>query len=446
MMEVKDCKDLYLSQFTRWEELGTCQCPGWLLPLRKAAIARFAERGFPTTRDEPWRFTNVSPIANTAFFLPTENPSSVTLNERDALCVGERTALLVFVNGCFAPELSTRSALPDGVTVKSLSEAMAGEDLCLEQHLTRYARFQDHAFVALNTALMTDGALIHVSPHVIVDTPIQLLYISTPEKDATATFPRNLIVAEANSQLSIVETFVGFEGARTFTNAVTEMVAGDSAAIDHYKVQREAQEAFHIGMACIHQNDHSRVSSMTVSLGGALVRNEIHVVLDGEGADCTLNGLSMVRGSQHVDNHLCVEHAKPHGSSREYFKNVLDDRARGVFSGRIVVAQDAQKTDAKQTNMTLLLSEEARVESRPQLEIYADDVKCTHGATIGQVDEEAIFYLQSRGVSRSSARSILVYAFARECVSWVRWTPLRTQLESLLTAFLSHGERFREAL
>jgi Fe-S cluster assembly protein SufD len=332
------------------------------------------------------------------------------------------------------------------VQVISLGSAMQAGSGVVERHVGRYVDYEDQAFAALNTALMEDGALIHIRKDAVVEQSIHLLFVSTTKGAKQVTHPRNLIVAEANSQATIVESYVGLNGDAYFTNAVTELVAGENAVLDHYKIERESVAAFHIATLRIHQERNSNVTSHAVSLGGALVRNDIHTVLDGEGCECTLNGLYMIVGSQHVDNHLLVDHAKPHCNSRENFKGILDQNSRGVFSGRIIVRQDAQKTDAKQSNMSLLLSEGAQVESKPQLEILADDVKCTHGATIGQISEEAIFYLRSRGISEEAARSLLVYAFAQERVEQIRIDALRTQLEALLFAKLQQGELLREAL
>jgi Fe-S cluster assembly protein SufD len=258
------------------------------------------------------------------------------------------------------------------------------------------------------------------------------LFVATGGDRATATHPRNLIVIESNAQASVVESYVALADGAYFTNPVTEIVAGDNAIVRHYKVERESAQAYHIAAQQLQQLRTSSVSSHNVSIGGAIVRNDVNTRLDGEGAHCTLYGLSTIHGAQHVDNHLIVDHAQPHCDSREFYKGVYDDRSRGVFSGRIIVREGAQKTDAKQTNQTLLLSRDAQVDSKPQLEIFADDVKCTHGATIGQVSEDAVFYLRSRGVSADAARNLLVYAFAREIVATIRLDSLRATLDALL--------------
>ena len=293
---------------------------------------------------------------------------------------------------------------------------------------------------------MEDGAFVYVPKGKVVVEPIHLLFLTTASERALVTHPRNLIVAEPSSQVTVVETYAGLGDGVYFTNAVTEIIARENSVIDHYKIVREGGAAFHMATLQLHQERSSTVDAHTVCLGGILVRNDINTVLDGEGCECTLNGLYLVIGKEHVDNHLVVDHASPHCNSREFFKGILDGHGRGVFSGRIIVRKDAQKTDAKQTNRSLLLSQDARVESKPQLEILANDVKCTHGATIGQVSEEALFYLRSRGLSKEAARSLLVFAFAGECLDRVRIKPLRAQLETLLLARLPQGNLLREAV
>ncbi|MHC4696632.1 MAG: Fe-S cluster assembly protein SufD [Planctomycetota bacterium] len=449
MIEVKENTgvDLFGSHF---ELVETRVAPGgqaWFLPTRRAAMARFAELGFPTTRHEEWRYTNVAPIARTPFGQPGHDGARVS-PEQIAPCGlgGAEAASLVFVDGYYAPNLSSPGSQPEGVSVESLGAALEAGVPIVKAHFARHSSYEDHAFTVLNTALMEDGAFIHIPRSTVVTAPVHLLFVSTSDGKPIASHPRNLIVADTSSQVTVVETYVGLGSGTHFTNTVTEVVVGENAVVDHYKVERGADGAFHVGTLQLHQQRSSTVSSYTASLGGGLVRNDISAVLNGEGCECTLNGLYMVTDTQHVDNHLVVDHAKPHCHSRESFKGVLDGHGRGIFSGRIIVRDGAQKTDAKQSNMSLLLSKDAQVESKPQLEIFADDVKCTHGATIGQVSEEAIFYLRSRGISEEAARSLLVYAFANESVGDVRVEPLREQLARLLFARLPQGQLFREVV
>ena len=445
MVAANPVGDHYLSRFERLER--TAEAHGeraWIVPLREAAIAGFAERGFPTTKDEEWRFTNVAPIAETPFEFVEGNAAILPGECIDRFALDDAAGLLVFVNGRYAPGHSKPPGGLNGRRVGSLSAAMAVESGLVRPHLARYAGHQDNAFVALNTAFMEDGAFVYVPDGQVVEGPIQFLFVSTAPGRPLVTHPRNLVVVGCNSQVTVVETYVGVDGETYFTNAATEIVAADNAVVDHYKIVHEAENAYHVATLQIQQGPRSNVSSLVASLGGVLVRNDINAVLGGEGCECVLNGLYMGTGTRHTDNHLRVDHIKPHCTSRESFRGVLDDQSRGVFSGRIVVHQDAQKTNAEQTNTSLLLSDEAEVASKPQLEILADDVKCTHGATIGQISEEAVFYLRSRGLSQEAARNLLVHAFAREGLSQVRVESLRAQLDRAILARLPRGRSLGE--
>ena len=442
--EAKSTTDHYRAAFDRFEPTPSVTKHPWLTSIRKAALSRFVELGFPTTRHEDWRFTNLGPLAEIEFQTPGDIGAEVTsddladITKWDAGCTR-----LVFVNGRFAAGLSSMEAVPAGVKVMNLAEALASERPVVEAHLTRRAEFQDEAFTALNTAFFCDGALIHLGKGAVVERPIHLLFVAATDANPIVAYPRNLIVAETGSQATLVESYYGLTDHAYLTNAVTEIVAADNAVVDHYKVQRESVAGFHKGALHVHLHRTANVASGVVNLGGRIVRNDMNAVLDGEGAECTFNGLTVLGGEQHCDNHLRVNHAQPHCNSWEFFKGIYDDRSRGVFTGRIFVAKDAQKTDAKQSNMSLLLSEHALVDSKPQLEIFADDVKCTHGVSIGQIDEEAVFYLQSRGVSREAARSLLIYAFAGESIGQIRVEPLRDQLSDMLFERLPHGELLR---
>ena len=298
--------------------------------------------------------------------------------------------------------------------------------------LARYARFQSHAFVALNTAALEDGAFISIPRNAVVDEPIHLLFVSTATEHPTVSHPRTLILAGENSQATIVETYVGPEGDVYFTNAVTEVVCAENAVIDHYKVQRESLAAFHIATMQVQLARSSNFTSHSIGLGGRLVRNDANAVLGGEGGECTLNGVYLANGRQLMDNHTAIDHAMPHCNSHEVYKGIIDGHARGVFNGKIFVRPDAQKTDAKQTNQTLLLSPDAQIHTKPQLEIFADDVRCTHGATIGQFSADALFYLRARGINKDDARALLTYAFASDIVSRIKVEPIRAQLDHAL--------------
>ncbi|HEX5717569.1 MAG TPA: Fe-S cluster assembly protein SufD [Thermoanaerobaculia bacterium] len=418
--------------------------PAAITALRRMAIERFVTLGFPTLQQEAWRQTNVSAIAQGTFARPEGPEPAVDLSRLDPLAEGA-AARLVFVNGRLSSRLSSLGELPAGVIVASLAEALEKAPDKVEPWLGQHARFDDHPFVALNTAFLRDGALVWVPRGVIVEKPIHLMFVSSSMgTEPIVTFPRNLFVAGENSQVTLVETYAG-EGAY-FTCPVTELVAGPASVIDHYKVQIESREAFHMATFQIEAERSCSPSSHSISIGGALVRNDVNAVLDGEGIDCILNGLYLGEGRQVIDNHMRVEHAKPHCASHELYKGVLDGAARSVFNGLIHVHPGAQKTDAKQSNRNLLLSSNAIANSNPQLEIFADDVKCTHGSTVGQLDEDAIFYLRSRGIGQEAARSLLTYAFASDIVERIKVEPVRRDLEELLFARLPQGEVVRQAV
>jgi len=314
------------------------------------------------------------------------------------------------------------------VTARSLAAMLSERADLVAPHLVA----RDGAFTALNTAFLHDGAYISIPEGKVIERPIHLLFVSTPLPEPQMISPRIVIVTGRSSEVRIVESFVGIGDATYFSNIVTEIIAGENSRIDHTRVQLESERAFHISLTSVRQLRDSRFSSHAIQLGGALVRNEILATLDGEGSECQLDGLFVLQGTQHVDNHTVIDHAKPHATSEEFYKGVLDGRSRGIFDGKIIVRKDAQKTSSRQTNNNLLLSNEAIVDSKPQLEILADDVKCTHGSTIGQIDEDALFYLQARGVGRTEARGILTFAFASEIVGRLNVETLKSRLETAL--------------
>jgi Fe-S cluster assembly protein SufD len=406
-----------------------------LLPFRKAGLALFAELGFPTLQNEDWRFTNVAPLARLPFQpmfdLPAINGAETrALNEFVfSKLSGPR---LVFVNGHYSAKLSSVEILPAGVKAGSLAAALNSDPALVEKYLGRCTPAPDNAFAALNSAFFLDGAFVHVPKGVEVAAPVQLVYISSSDKTGATAHPRNLIVAEAGSRVTIVESYIATTAAVYFTNAVTEIFAGDNAFVEHLKFQDEALNAFHI--AAIH-GEFGRASNVNIhsfALGAKLSRNSIRTKLAGEGLECILNGLYLTRGEQLADHHMVVEHAQPNCASHEYFNGILDDKSKGVFHGRILVRPIAQKTDAKQTNKNLLLSDDATADTKPQLEIYADDVKCTHGATIGQLNDESIFYLRSRGIGPDTARQMLIHAFAGEIIERIKCEPAREAVDRLV--------------
>jgi len=408
----------------------------WLQDLRDHAASRFVELGFPTVRDEEWRFTNVSPIASTEFKLAPA--SKLAPDALEAFLYADARFRLVIVNGRFSPELSRTSGLPAGLKFGSLATAATEQADVVGRYLGQLADPNARAFAALNTAFTHDGAYVSVPDGLVFAQPLQILFVSTADGPvATMSHPRTLIVCGDHSQVQIVETYVSAPGQKHFTNAVTEVVAGEYAVLDHYKVEEESIDAFHVASMHIHAARSSNVSTHAFTLGGRIVRNDIVAVLDGEGAECTLNGLYLADGERLVDTHTTIDHAKAHCPSHEIYKGILGGRARAVFNGKIIVRIDAQKTDAKQTNRALLLSDNATINTKPQLEIFADDVKCTHGAAIGQLDEDAIFYLRARGLTYLEARDMLIHAFAGEILERVKIEPLRRALEDELYAQLA---------
>ena len=403
-------------------------------PIRQDAARRFAELGFPTTRDEDWRFTNVSPIARTQFSAAPSDLSAWGEGQLEQRLVQyEGGPRLVFINGRYSPGLSSPK-LPRGIHATPLREANGA----VEAHLARYAAYQDRAFVALNTANFEDGACIEIPKGTVVEEPIHLVFLATGGDVPVIAHPRSLVVIGPDSQATVVESYIG-HGAKYFTNAVTEIVAGDHSVVDHYKLQEEDERSFHVATLQVQLGRDANFSTHSISLGGSLVRNDINAVL-AEGTEATANGLYLASGSQHVDNHTMIDHARPHGTSHELYKGILEGRSAAVFNGKIIVRPGAQKTDAKQTNKNLVLSEDATINSKPELQIHADDVRCTHGATIGQLDQEAIFYLQSRGIGKEQARDLLTFAFARDIIDRVKVGSVRARLEQILLERL-HANR-----
>jgi Fe-S cluster assembly protein SufD len=419
--------DRFVAAFERRFGAGTAE-PSWLADARRRAIARFSERGFPTTRDEEWKFTSLGPFLETSFELSAGMPAVAADRIAPFSLAGEAAAEIVFVNGHFAPALSRLDRVSQGLRVEPLKTVLAVSPERLEDVLSRPGFNENAAFTALNAAFVGDGAVVTVAAHAVVEHPIHVVFITTGAAAAQVTFPRLVVKLGEDSQARLVETYAGLENGISLTNAVTELILGSHAVLDHARVQQESFRGYHVGTQHVRAEASSTLVSQSFAFGGAIVRNEIVAVLGGEGIDCTLNGLYLGGGTQLIDNHTTIDHAMPHCGSHELYKGILAGQARGVFNGKIVVRQDAQKTDAKQTNRALLLSDEAQINSKPQLEIFANDVKCTHGATIGQLDEDAVFYLRARGLGLDQARSLLIHAFAREVLDRVRVETVRARL------------------
>ncbi|MCX6898431.1 MAG: Fe-S cluster assembly protein SufD [Verrucomicrobia bacterium] len=433
-----DNAQAHLAAFDTFEKGGARRFPAWVNELRRAGISRFTALGFPTRRLEDWKYTNVAPISQLPF-KPAVNPMPVALSAADLArfaFAGLDGSRLVFVNGHFVPGLSAISKLSVGVKLGSLAAAMSSDGDIVKQHLGRYASATDHAFRALNVAFFADGAFIYVPKGVVVEEPIHLLFVAVAGEDGTAAHPRNLIVAEAGSRLKVVESYVSVGSAAGFTNAVTEIAVGEGANVEHCKFQDESLGAFHVATIQSSLARNSRFTSHSISVGAQIARHDINAVMTGEGVECVLNGLYVASGSQLVDHHMVVDHAQPRCASHEFFHGILGGKSRGVFNGKIFVRPGAQQTDAKQTNRNLLLTDDATVDTKPQLEIFADDVKCMHGATVGRLDEDAIFYLRSRGIPHNAARRMLTQAFASNILARIGIEPVRKQLDEFLQSHL----------
>jgi Fe-S cluster assembly protein SufD len=437
--EAVNITEWYRSRFELFERNLNGETKSDLHTLRRRALDTFVATGFPTTKEEEWRFTNVAPIAKTPFVPALRAAISQAAAEEIAqLSFAKLECVrMVFVNGHFAANLSHVPALPAGVTVVNLASALkSGNEIAL-RHLGRYVQYDDNAFTALSTAFMLDGAFIHIPAEAALDMPVHLVFYAATDAEPLSVHPRNLIVVGAGSKVAIVESYAG--KGEYLTNAVTEFVVGEQAMVEHDKLQMESLNGYHVGTIHFQQQAGSNIVSNAVNFGGALVRNNITAVLAAEGVEATLNGLSLATGNQLIDNHTTIDHATPRCASHEIYKYILDGNARGVFNGKIFVRKDAQKTDAKQTNKTLLLSDTATIDTKPQLEIFADDVKCTHGATVGSLDEDQVFYLRSRGVGEETAKDILTFAFASDIINRIHVEPLREQLDVMLQERLRHG-------
>lgn len=426
----------YLEAFDHLQQ-RTSQQPKWLRSLREAGFSQFCDAGFPTTRNEAWRFTNVAPISREAFRLPGPDDTRLTAEVLVPFVFTGAVCRLVFVNGRFSPTLSDKQSLPSGLEANNLAAEIGRNPGTVESYLAQYLDRQRDAFCNLNTAFFEDGAYVRISRGTVLQAPIHLLFVSTGAASPLMIHPRNLLIAERETQVDIVEEHISLDDATFFSNPVTEIFAEENAVVAHHKVECENRKAFHIATLHIRQERDSNVRSHSVLIGGALVRNNIHPVLAGEGGESLINGLFLGKEQQHLDNYMMVEHASPRCASHQYYNGILNDSAHGVFHGRILVHKDAQQTDAKQTNRNLLLSDDAQIDTKPQLEIYADDVKCTHGATIGQIDENALYYLRSRGLDEIEARQLLLFAFANECLGRIQSELVREHIGRIVHQSLS---------
>ena len=415
-------------RFTFEESARTSNEPAWLKEIRRSAMGDFERLDFPTMKNEDWHFTNVGPIAEKVFS-PAKQGGEISESVLDRIAFGQESIRIVFVNGRLSLD-TYQGDLPDGLTIVNLAQEISAESQILQRHFGQLAGAESAAFTALNTALATDGAVIVIAANTVIDKPIHLMFISDSGAENASVQTRNLIFAERQSQCTVIESYTGVGGDNYFTNAVPEVFVGEGARVSHYKLQTEARNAFHVGTIQVHQKRDSRYESFSFATGGKLARTNIYTTLAGEASEAVLNGLYMCDGSQHIDHQTRIEHVAPNCPSHELYKGILDGNSHGVFNGKVYVHPEAQKTDGKQSNNNLLLSDGARVDTKPQLEIFADDVKCTHGATVGRIDELALFYMRSRGIGPAQAKRLLTYAFAADVLEKIELESLKEALEA----------------
>ncbi len=446
MSEVMPAEEHYRSEFTRVEPALPGHGNDWLAGVRRRGFDRFLESGFPSRREEDWKYTDVRPIEQQPFACPTDTEMPGASQIQPWLMPELNAHVLVFVDGRFAPALSDIGKLPDGVTLQPMSEALARPGDILREYLGKPLNGYSSGFAALNTAFMGDGIYLHMARGAALERPVHALFIGGTSTDPSMLNLRNLIVLEEGAEAGLIEHYAGSDGTRYFTNAVTEVHAGSNSRLLRYRIQAESNNAYHVASAHVTQTRDSGLTNHGVDIGGRLARTDTQSLLDAPGAEAILYGVYAPKDQQHIDNHTRVDHAKPRGRSREAYRGVIDGGGRGVFNGKVIVHKNAQKTDSEQSSDALLLSKTAEVDAKPELEIYADDVKCAHGATVGQLDENAIFYLQSRGVAADAARSLLTYSFADEILRHIRLEALRKHVEAVLLARLPDGEQIRELL
>ena len=434
MNEILDLKNWYIQKFEHLEK-NLNGDSGSIHSLRRDAISYFSDLKFPSLKDEEWKYTNIAPLLKYNF-KPVDPKKKIAPVQPEKikkfLFEKMEHSLLVFINGHYSEELSNIQDLPKDVIVSNIASAISDYSEIVKKHFGRYADYKDHIFTALSTAFIKDGVFIYIPDGKIIEHPIHVLFISDCKEEKLLIQPRNLFVAGKNSQVTIIEHYTSFEQCKYFTNAVTEIVADENAIVDHIKLQEESKNAFHISRMEVDQERNSNFTSHLISTGGDISRNDFNSRFNNEGGECILNGLFLTTGTQLFDVHSLIDHAKPHCNSHEHYKGILDDKSRGVFNGKVMVRKDAQKTNAFQENNNIILSDSALINTKPQLEIFADDVKCSHGATIGQLDSEAMFYLKSRGIGEETARTILIRAFASDVIKSIKINEVRNYLEEIL--------------
>ncbi|GAB3999874.1 Fe-S cluster assembly protein SufD [Spirosoma daeguense] len=431
-----DFKEQLLAAFRDNEERMNGASKTALHQLRRAALKRFDQLGFPTIRNEEWKYSSVSGLLKESFDL--DESTTLTTDDLAPLEIPNLDGnILYFVNGRYHPELSRIISPREQVQITSFADALKTEPDFIGAHFAKYADYQEHAFTALNTALANDGVVVRVPDNTTVEEPIILRFITdTREKNSTSQ-PRNLVVVGKNAEVMMAESYRTLGDHASFLNVVTEIVLDRDARMQYYKVQNETEKAYHVGTTQVQQADNSHFYSATVTLNGNFVRNNLNIVLNGQHAEAFMYGLYMPNGKQHVDNHTLVDHAMPNSYSSELYKGILDDSSKGVFNGKIFVRPDAQKTNAYQSCKNVVLSPNASMNTKPQLEIFADDVKCSHGTTTGQLNDEALFYMRSRGIPKDEARTLLLYAFSQDVLSQIKIQSIREYLERVVTEKLT---------
>lgn len=438
MTDTSQTKNWYLSLFKDFENHLNGEKSSPFHKLRKEAIAKFAELDFPDLHQEDWRFTDISPILKYDFSYPRKEALPLKSEISRFMFDGMDSHIMIFVNGFYSSELSTLLTLPSGVIIASLAAAMKRNDAETQMYISKRSSLDSNVFATLNTAFTADGAYIYLPENVVMEKPIHLVFISHSD-GKTISQPRNLIIAGKNSQAKIIEHYVGTRDEVYFTNAVTEIYVGENSSIESVKIQSENMNAYHVSTTEVLLGSNSNYESQAVSLGASIYRHDLNVTLKGEGGNATLEGLYLTSDSQLSDTHSLIDHAAPHCTSHERYKGILDGASRGVFNGKILVRKGAQQTNSYQENRNIILSNEAKVDTKPQLEIFADDVKCSHGATVGQLDKESIFYLRSRGIGEEQAKLILIYAFANDVLKNIKIEEIRNSLEAVLSKRFLRG-------
>lgn len=433
MSDILNFKKKLINSFTDFEKSLNGQSKQPLHRIRKEALANFEQAEFPNLKNEEWRYTNISPLLKHSFN-PMPDVFPISYDDVQQFFLGDTFKhVMVFINGRYDEKLSKLDNLPAGLVVKSIAAAVEENNPVILKHLGKYSFGDENIFTALSNAYTFDGAFVHVKAGKIIEDSVHLLFITDARNNKVLTQPHNLFVADKNSQASVLEHYVSLSEDIYFTNTVAEVVVGENAFFDYVKLQEESKSAFHISRMEIDQELSSNFTSHAISLGGNISRNDINSKFNDKNGECTINGLFLLDGSQLCDTHTLIDHAKPHCNSHEHYKGILDDKSRGVFNGKVIVRPDAQKTNAFQENNNIILSNEALINTKPQLEIFADDVKCSHGATIGQLDKEAMFYLKTRGIGEDIARAILLHAFASDVIKTIKLLPVRDYVEDILT-------------